>query len=249
MKRLQLFLSSLAWCLCLQAQQGSDPFFELGAGTVSRSSMENYEPLLANGIQMNVKTGTGSGYFVAIGYGAYSGRPSRRWSALFSIRARYENCRFDGSAEGSKSSPSSFMAERFEYSSVITMRSIAMNLPLAIAMRPAAWAEIRLGIEMGVAIPFGLSEYGTLVTNTDHFTGPSYTYDYTSTSSSEISRSAEDMPSVHAMFMASSGYRHRIGRMCFGPDVMYRISDLPRGNVNGSPWMFGVWTGWDLPNE
>lgn len=115
-----------------------------------------------------------------------------------------------------------------------------------VAFRPAPWGELRLGAEIRGIFPIHYQDEGTLVTTTDHYTGPWYTYSYTTTSSVDLHDTKKAPAKVQFMITGTVGYRQRVGRLQFGPDLMYRLIDEAMAIPSEDPWMLAFWTVWSL---
>jgi len=112
-----------------------------------------------------------------------------------------------------------------------------------VAIRPAPWSEVRLGFEISVAGTVSDQESGELVTTVVYYTLP-WSVSHTSTDTTEFQGSPEIPSKFQFMLTGTLGYRQRIGRFQFGPDVIYPLSELSTGLRTS--WMFALWLGFDL---
>gem|GEM_PF-6347930 len=114
-------------------------------------------------------------------------------------------------------------------------------MPLMVTIRPEPWCEVHLGFELSVAGTLTDQEYGELITTAVNYAPWALE---TSTYTTEFQGSPEIPSKFQFMVTGTIGYRQRIGRFQFGPDVMYPLSEISTGLRN--PWMFALWVGCGL---
>lgn len=227
----------------------SESLLELGGGNVFRTSAGQW-PAHSSGYLGSkpapVDTGIGHGYFVSAGWASYVHDESDHVFAYLGVRVRYEQAKYNMTDNWDQNSPSSFVHAYYTYTATRTLRSLGLSAPVMVAIRPAPWGELRLGVEISGILPIQFQDEATLVTTTDHYTGPWYTYSYTNTSRVELHDTENTPGKAQFMIAGIVGYRQRIGRIQFGPDLMYRLIDEAMGIPSEDHWMLAFWTGWSL---
>jgi hypothetical protein len=237
-----VLLVSTYWTLRAQSDLGH--ILELGSGSVVRSFNGKWPPHYFDGISlMPVDSAQGDGYFVSAGWGGYSPEGGDLFRAFIGFRVRYEQVKYTRRETGEKFSPSSFFRESFSYTAKRTIQSIGISVPLMVAIRPAPCSEVRLGFEISVAGTVGDQESSELITTVVYYTPP-WSVSHTSTDTTEFQHSPDIPSKFQFMLTGTLGYRQRIGRFQFGPDVIYPLSDLSTGLH--TPWGFALWVGYCL---
>lgn len=227
----------------------NESLLELTAGNVFRSSAGQWTPYSSPNVGFNltpVDTGIGHGYFISAGWASYVHDGSDHVFAFLGVRVRFEQTKYNKMDKWEMNSPSSFVHAYYTYTATRTLQSVGLSAPIMVAFRPTPWGELRLGMVISGIFPIHFLDEGTLVTTTDHYTGPWYTYSHTTTSSVDMHDTKYTPDKAQFMITGTIGYRQRIGRVQFGPDLMYRLIDEAMVISSVNPWMLALGAGWSL---